>query len=300
MTNTTETAVRKRSRLPTALKNAAGLILLLCSIARAEEPSPAHHIEPPPLSEKMLRFDFHGFPAWRFQFEGVAAIVVAPHQAAAENPWVWRARFWAHQPQFDRAMLEKGYHIAYCDIGGLFGAPAAVERWNRFHALLTQHGLHPKPFLEGMSRGGLIIFNWAKANPDKVSGIYGDNPVCDIKSWPGGFGAGKGAPREWEQCLAIYNLTPESAKTFAGNPIDGLDELASRKIPIILVVGEADEVVPVAENADILASRYIALGGPIEVIRKPGLKHHPHSLPDPTPLVEFALKAHRTPASTPR
>jgi len=260
----------------------------------AQESTPPPAVEPPPLSDKMLRFDFFGFPAWRFQFEGVAAIIVAPHHAEPGKPWVWRARFWAHQPQFDRAMLAKGYHIAYCDIGGLYGAPVAVERWNRFYALLTQHDFHPKPFLEGMSRGGLIIFNWAKANPDKVSGIYGDNPVCDIKSWPGGLGKGKGAPREWEECLAVYGLTEKSAASFQGNPIDGLEELARRHVPVILVVGEEDEVVPVKENADVFAERYAALGGKVDVIRKPGMKHHPHSLSDPTPLVEFALKALNT------
>jgi len=271
------------------------LTALCCAIVSAQDNPTPVVIEPPPLSEKMVRFDFQGFPAWRFEFEGVSAMIVAPHETAPGKPWVWRARFWAHQPQFDRAMLENGYHIAYCDIGGLFGAPAAVERWNRFHALLTKHGFDAKPFLEGMSRGGLIIFNWAKANPDKVSGIYGDNPVCDITSWPGGLGAGKGAPREWQQCLTAYGLTHESARTFTGNPIDGLEELARRKVPVILVVGEDDDIVPVKENADILAERYTALGGIIEVIRKPGMKHHPHSLPDPTPLVEFALKTRTAP-----
>ena len=43
-----------------------------------------------------------------------------------------------------------------------------------------------------MSRGGLIIYNWATANPKKVACIYGDAPVCDFKSWPGGKGKGKG------------------------------------------------------------------------------------------------------------
>jgi hypothetical protein len=36
-----------------------------------------------------------------------------------------------------------------------------------------------------MSRGGLIIYNCAVANPEKVAAIYGDAPVMDFKSWPG-------------------------------------------------------------------------------------------------------------------
>ena len=33
-----------------------------------------------------------------------------------------------------------------------------------------------KPILEGMSRGGLIVFNWAKQNPDKITAIYTPGP----------------------------------------------------------------------------------------------------------------------------
>jgi pimeloyl-ACP methyl ester carboxylesterase len=61
-------------------------------------------------------------------------------------------------------------------------------------------------------------------------------------------------------------------------------------VPLLHIVGDADEVVPVAENTAILAARYHALGGSIEIISKPGVGHHPHSLVDPTPIVEFILR----------
>ena len=56
------------------------------------------------------------------------------------------------------------------------------------------------------------------------------------------------------------------------------------------ICGGADEVVPVAENTAIIEKRYKALGGPIITIIKPRCGHHPHSLKDPTPIVEFILK----------
>jgi len=40
----------------------------------------------------------------------------------------------------------------------------------------------------GVSRGGLYCYNWASQNPEKVACIYGDAPVCDVKSWPMGEG----------------------------------------------------------------------------------------------------------------
>lgn len=44
-------------------------------------------------------------------------------------------------------------------------------------------------------------------------------------------------------------------------------------------------------SIDLLEKRLKELGGSIEVIRKPGGKHHPHSLKDPAPIVDFVLKA---------
>jgi hypothetical protein len=48
--------------------------------------------------------------------------------------------------------------------------------------------------------------------------------------------------------------------------------------------------VPVSENTAILEARYKKLGGSIQVIYKPGIGHHPHSLKDPKPIVDFILK----------
>ncbi len=41
----------------------------------------------------------------------------------------------------------------------------------------------------------------------------------------------------------------------------------------------------------LLEKRYRALGGDITVIAKPGVGHHPHSLKDPAPIVEFVLRS---------
>jgi len=62
------------------------------------------------------------------------------------------------------------------DIKGWYGAPRAVKRWDIFLPLLTtQKGVDKKAVLEGVSRGGLIAFNWAIQNPDKVHSL--DDPT---------------------------------------------------------------------------------------------------------------------------
>ena len=120
--------------------------------------------------------------------------MVVPKKAAEGKPWIWRARFFGHRKEVDVGLLEKGFHVAFVDVANLYGSPAALKRWDAFYAYLTQtHGFHKKPALEGMSRGGLIIFNWASENTDKVSAIYADAAVCDFRSWPGGKMKGKGS-----------------------------------------------------------------------------------------------------------
>ena len=110
-----------------------------------------------------------------------------------------------------------GFHVAYIDVAGLFGSPKAVERWNRFYGFLTvEHGFSKRPVLEGMSRGGLIVLNWAIANPRSVAAIYVDAPVCDIRSWPGGKGEGKGSSRDWQACLKVYGLSEATAENAKG------------------------------------------------------------------------------------
>ena len=235
--------------------------------------------------------EWKSFDRFDFTVDGRKCWVVAPKSVAEGRPWIWRARFFGHEPQADIALLNEGFHLAYCDVGGLFGSPKAVDAWNAFYNLMTsKYGLSTRPALEGMSRGGLIIYNWASANPDKVACIYGDAPVCDFKSWPGGKGNGKGSAGAWKQCLAAYGMTEEEALAYKHNPIDNLKPLANAKVPLLHVVGDADVVVPVDENTAIIESRYQKMGGSIKVIHKPGIGHHPHSLKDPGPIVSFVRK----------
>lgn len=235
--------------------------------------------------------DFNGYRQFDFELEGRACKVACPAETAPGKPWVWRALFWGHEPQADVALLGKGFHVAYIDVIEFHGNDAAVALFDKLYALLTeQHGFSRRPALEGLSRGGLIAYNWASEHPDQVSCIYSDAPVCDIKSWPGGLGAGKGSPEDWRVCLAAWGLDENTVKDFKRNPIDRLAPLAKAGIPLLHVCGDADDIVPMAENTDVLAERYRALGGSIEIITKPGVGHHPHSLVDPAPIVAFIVK----------
>ena len=234
--------------------------------------------------------DYHGFKCLNFKFEGRDAKIVFPQKAEAGRHWIWRARFWGHEPQTEVALLGKGFHVVYVDAADLCGNQDAVLLWNHFYDfLIKEYQLNAKTVLEGFSRGGLYIYNWGSENTDKVACIYADAPVCDLNSWPGGKGKGAGSPSDWKQHLKAYGLTEETARNFKGMPIYNARKLAEAHVPVLHVCGAADQVVPIEENTYLLEKTYKEAGGSIQIIVKEGIGHHPHSLKDPSPIVRFIL-----------
>ncbi len=233
---------------------------------------------------------WQGWEKISFKVEDRNAFLIAPKQAALGNPWIWRTEFFGHEPQADIALLEKGFHVAYVDMQNLYGSPVAMSAMAAMYALVTKtYNLNDKVVLEGFSRGGLYTLNWAAKNPANVACIYNDAPVCDFKSWPGGKGRGKGSLADWERCKQAYGLNEEEALAYALNPVDNLAPLAQAKIPLLHICGAADDVVPIEENSLLIKHRYTELGGAMTLISKPGCNHHPHSVRDPTRIVNFVL-----------
>ncbi len=209
-----------------------------------------------------------GFERVNLEVEGRAAYLVKPKIAKAGNPWVWRARFPTWHTEMDSILVSEGFHLVFLNTDNEFGSPTAMKAWDAFYSLLqSKFKLNKKVVLEGVSRGGLFIYNWAKNNPEKVACIYAEAPVCDFKSWPGGFGASKGSPVDWEKLKTAYGFkNDEEAKAYTNIPLIGLEKLAKLKVPIIHMVGLNDQVVPYEENSKLLINKYIELGGPATVI----------------------------------
>lgn len=241
--------------------------------------------------------DYNGYERYDFKVDDRDAIVVVPKQAAAGRPWVWRAEFFNAFPQVDLALLERGYHLAYIQVGNTFGCPDALKHWDVFYRELTEkHGLSRRPILEGLSRGGLYCFNWAANHTDQVGGILADNAVLDFKSWPGGKGTGKGSPNDWKKLIQDYHFASEAeALAYKSNPVDNLAPLAKAKVPLYLLYADKDDVVPHTENSELVKKRYEQMGGPVVAHVKPGLGHHPHGLTDAKPVVDWAERIAREP-----
>ncbi len=249
--------------------------------------------DPAPFPGKVS--DWNGFRRHDFAIGTTNVIVVEPAEGKSRpgRPWLWRAEFFGAFPNADVALLKDGWYVVYVATSDLFGAPRAMEVWEKaYEDLVETYGLHPRPAILGMSRGGLYAFSWAALHPDRTMLIDMDNAVCDVKSWPGGKpvggGKGVGSPAEWAKLKKVYGFRSD-AQAFAAkiSPLDKLEPVAKAKLPVLLIYGDADKVVPHSENSELLYERYKALGGPVERIVKPGGDHHPHGLEDPKPVVDF-------------
>ncbi|MFY0687479.1 MAG: prolyl oligopeptidase family serine peptidase [Cyclobacteriaceae bacterium] len=230
-----------------------------------------------------------------FQFEERYAHVIKPKKSAPGNPWVWRARFPDYHTEVDSSLARKGFHIAYIDTDNLYGSPEAVDIRDRFYQhVISTYNLNSKVALHGHSRGGLFTYNWAKRNPEKVACIYVDAPVCDFKSWPGGYGMGTGSSKDWEQLKVAYGFTSdEEAKSFQDNPIDNLEVLVNAAVPILHTISPNDLIVPPEENTYILIQRYTELGGESMILvcslGEQKLSGHHYPLDDLSTVVAFIV-----------
>jgi len=106
---------------------------------------------------------------------------------------------------------------------------------------------------------------WAAANPQNVGGFAGIYPVCNLVSFPGLTKA----------CSAYHLTASELAAQIADyNPIDRLSPLAKAHVPICIIHGDNDKVVPLSANSGELSQRYETLGGKIHMIIPPGQGHN--------------------------
>lgn len=236
---------------------------------------------------------WRGFTRHTFKVDDCTAWVVEPKETAPGRPWTWCMEF--PDAFTERTgvpdLLAKGFHHVHIQVGNTFGSPPAQKHFDAFYKFLIQQGFAKKGTLIGISRGGLYAYHWAVRHPEAIACVYGDAPVCDFKSWPGGKGKGQGSPGDWNSLLSLYGFKDEAeALAFQGNPVDNLAPLAQAHIPLLHVVGDVDDVVPLAENSDLIERRYKALGGEILVLHKPTVGHHPHGLDDPAPIVKFIME----------
>lgn len=197
-------------------------------------------------------------PGESFLVAGRPAFVLAAQgEPRSPQPWICYAptlpglpdehEKWMHQ-QFTAA----GVAVAGIDVGEGYGSPRANELLTALYRELTEkRGFARRPCLLGRSRGGLWLASWAGQNVDKVAGIAGIYPVFDLRSYPG-----------VAQAAPAYGVTPQelTARLEEWNPLGQADRLARARVPVLLIHGDQDRVVPLEQNSAAWVARYEAQG----------------------------------------
>lgn len=215
-----------------------------------------------------------------------------PSEPAPGKPWLWVGEFGGHLGALEDGLVAKGWHVAYLGFGDQFGSSAAMATWEKaYEELHGKRGLSARPALLGISRGGLYVNAWTRLHPDRVSVLYLDNGVCDIRSWPGGFqlmAKGAGSARDWDIYKKVFGYAnDEEAREKSVHPADGFEPAIKAGVFLVSVHGTADRVVPYVDNAKPVVEYWEKSKGRFKVFAKEGGDHHPHGLPDSKPLIEL-------------
>ena len=130
---------------------------------------------------------------------------------------------------------------------------------------MTDAGFSKKPALEGVGAGAGEAYAWAVENADKVSCIYGENPVLR------GTMVTKGNPDENAKVPHIDDLSP----------------LAKAGVSILHVCGSLDPWLD--RETRVAEKKYKELGGNFTVIIRQGEGHFAAGPQDPKPVVDFIV-----------
>ena len=236
---------------------------------------------------------WNGYKRIEFIFEGRTAIVVFPNEPNEKKNWLLKTEYFAAFQGFELQMLARGWHLAYVGNKSRWDFAEDLDIKKRFAKHLQEtYGLADKCFPVGMSCGGMIAVELAAKHPDMISALYLDAPVMNLLSCPAGLGKAGEIVRKvlLPEFISVTNMDVSQLLSYRNHPIDKMHLLLQNNIPIILVYGDSDDVVPYDKNGALLEKYYRENGGTIITIGKPGCAHHPHGLEDPTPIIEFAEK----------
>ena len=203
------------------------------------------------------------------------AFLMSPKKATGNStgkPWIFyaptlnglpdKAESWMHQK-----FLDAGIAVAGIDVGEAYGNPKVFPHFEALHQEMVSRGYSQTPALLCRSRGGLWASSWALEHPERVAGIGGIYPVYDFTSYPG---TKKAAP--------AYGLPEQEliAQQENLNPVKRAAELAAAKIPVFIIHGTHDKIVPIEQNSAAVETAYQASGAKdlITVLRIEGQGHN--------------------------
>lgn len=226
---------------------------IIVGIANADEPAAKKTPDDKKPVKRLL------LPGESFLVAERPAFILWPAKEKRAKPQPWmlyaptlpaypdEAETWMHEK-----FLVAGIAVAGIDCDEAYGSPTGQKLFTALYDELTkERGFAAKPCLLGRSRGGLWVSSWAIEHPDKVAGIAGIYPVFDLTTYPG-----------VDKAASAYGLSEQGLRDSLDthNPIARIDVLAKAKLPVFIIHGDDDKVVPLKQNSARLQERYAAAG----------------------------------------
>jgi pimeloyl-ACP methyl ester carboxylesterase len=152
-----------------------------------------------------------------------------------------------------------------------------IAKRNRFQKfLVAELGLEAKCCLVGMSWGGFYSVRYASEHPECVKAMYLDAPLLDFSTLSSFRKNG------WERLKEFY---PQVTQDYVGadDPMQSVSparaqRIAKAKIPVLLIYGAVDDLVPAESNCLRFAEAFEKAGGHLMLWRDNLRGHHPHGL----------------------
>ncbi len=237
------------------------------------------------IEENYLESKWNGYPLVKIQLNGRNVQIVLPN-CAPNGKLALKTEYFGAFPNTQIALLEKGYHLAYIENQTRWFVPGDDDaKADLVEYMAENYGTQKKAALIGMSCGGLQAIYFAAKYPQYVACIHLDAPVVNLLSCPACLG--KSTIDAMDEFTEFTGMTLNDLTVYRNHPLDNIPKLIEKKIPVILIAGDSDDVVPYDENGIFVKEAYEKTDIPFKVIVKPGCNHHPHGLQDPTEIVEF-------------
>lgn len=232
---------------------------------------------------------WNGFECIELKFEERDAILVFPKENKCDK-WLLKTLYWGEFPSFEIDMLNRGWHLAFIKNDSRWGLDEDLHRSARFVDFISKEfGLYSKCVPVGMSCGGLMAVKFGALHPECVSCMFIDAPVLNLLSAPIGVGLSQAPQDDYEECLQDLNMTLSELINYREHPIDKVPLMVENNVPVIMVYGDADIIVPYTENGVYLEKLYNEAGATLETVCVEGRGHHPHCLEDNTLIIDFVL-----------
>jgi len=221
---------------------------------------------------------FYGFERTKFEFRGCSAWIVEPSVETAEGvPWTWTMQ-WA-DAFVDRTpalhLLKEGWHHVTIDTFRFVMNEEGLAISAAFQKFLVDElGFSPKACLIGMSWGGFFSTRYTVAYPKNVRAIHYDCPLMNFDKMEdlpiGKTSANVGL---WTNSVPTGGWSSDPRM-----PVNMAGKVAAASIPVYLLYGDEDRIVPPETNCEVFLPRFTAAGGKATVLKREGWKHHPHGV----------------------